>query len=287
MLTFNYKVVPRHPVLVVDVGDLAPVNIAKQEIALPFEVFSEDDEAFTLYYRFEDSASWDILPRSVNEKANVVPFSIFAPLSYNGDHSMQIYVSDGFESSEPITFGIQDIFEKIRNTVKGHFESGISPNTIIESGLKKVGSILPNAAKVSYSFDDNNIWSDELSYPITRQSIAIPVNSGAYVTSGDHKITYEFVDNLNNVAKAEYYYVVSAETADETPNDVDDVAEDDTAPPKNCDRNGYVFGSLSTAGFVGVVIGGVTLIILGVGVILLLRRRKRESSSTGLIEEDE
>jgi hypothetical protein len=55
----------------------------------------------------------------VNGNANVVAFSIFAPLSYKGEQAMEIYASDGFGSSESIRFGIQDIFERVRNTVKG------------------------------------------------------------------------------------------------------------------------------------------------------------------------
>jgi hypothetical protein len=80
--------------------------------------------------------------------------------------------------------------EKVRNTVKGYIPSGTSPNAIIESGLKKIGSISPNAAKISYNFDDNDIWSDEISYPISMKSFPIPGNSSSYTTVGDHKITY-------------------------------------------------------------------------------------------------
>jgi hypothetical protein len=261
--------------------------VGDEEISLPFEVLNEDDQPVTLYYKFDDSTSWNILPRSENGNANVVPFSIFAPLLYKGAHSMQIYASDSFGSSEPITFGIQNIFEKVRRMVKGYIPLGTSPNAIIESGLKKIGSILPNATKISYNFDDNDIWSDEISYPISMKSFPIPGNSTSYTTAGDHKITYQFVDNLNNVAKADYYYVISEEKVDVKPNDEDNVAGDDSATSDDVDNNGYVFGSLSTAGFVGVVIGGVAVIILGVGVMVIATRKKKESSSTGLIEEDE
>jgi preprotein translocase subunit SecF len=68
------------------------------------------------------------------------------------------------------------------------------------------------------------------------------------------------------------------------------VADDDSATSDDIDTNGYVFGSLSTAGFVGIVIGGVAVIILAVGVMMIVRKRRKrklESSSTGLIEEDE
>jgi hypothetical protein len=279
------RVVYQGPPAVVQETGGASVDEAHEEVGLPFRIVNDDGQSVTLYYKFDDSASWNVLPRNVN--FNVVPFSLFAPLSYEGDHSMQIYASNDFGSSEPITFGIQDIFEKVRNTVKGYVGSGTSPNAIIELGLKKVGTILPNAVKVSYSFDDNNIWSEEVSYPMTMKSIAIPGNSASYVTTGDHKITYEFVDNLNNVARADYYYVVSEEKSEGKPNAGDDaVADDDSATSDDIDTNGYVFGSLSTAGFVAVVVGGVGVIILAVGV-LMIAKRKMESSSTGLIEEDE
>jgi hypothetical protein len=145
----------------------------------------------------------------VSGNANVVPFSIFVPLSYQGEQVMQIYASDGFGSSEPIRFGIQDIFERVRNTGKGCVGSGTSPNAIIESGLMKVGSILPNTAKISSRFDDNDLWCDESSSPLSMKSLPIPGNSASYITPGDHKITYQFKDDLNNVMNVDYYYSVN------------------------------------------------------------------------------
>jgi methanogenic corrinoid protein MtbC1 len=55
--------------------------------------------------------------------------------------------------------------EEIGQLLKAHVASGTSPNAIIMSGLTKIGSIVPNAAKVSDNFDDHDIWCDELSYP--------------------------------------------------------------------------------------------------------------------------
>jgi hypothetical protein len=106
------------------------------------------------------------------------------------------------------------------------------------------------------------------------------------IIAGDQKITAQFIDTLNNAAKANYYYVISEHLGDLKPNDEDEVREDSSVISDDVEGNGYVFGSLSTTGFVGVVIRGVALIVLAVGVMVIATRRKMESR-TGLIERDE
>jgi hypothetical protein len=73
----------------------------------------------------------------------------------------------------------------------------------------KVGSILPNTAKVSSRSDDNDLCYDESSYPISMKSLPIPGNSASYITPGDHKITYQFKDDFNNVMNIDYYSYVN------------------------------------------------------------------------------
>jgi hypothetical protein len=206
---YRYEIVASPKLVYGPLATPAPTVTKSKAFRFPWKSLNVDDHAVTIYYAFDDSNSWNILPKSVDGDPHVIPFSIFAPLSYKGEHSMKVYTSNGFESSEPITVDIQDIFEEVRSTVKGYLPSGTSPNAIIESGLAKIGSILPNAAKVSYSFDDTNIWSDEISYPISMKSLPIAGNLASYITPGDHKITYQFVDNLNNIGKADYYYYVN------------------------------------------------------------------------------
>jgi hypothetical protein len=181
--------------------------------------------------------------------------------------------------------------------------------TVVDQDVLKQSSDVGKWRKqLCLNFDwDANVT---MGLPADNGPVSVPVPSDRFLTREHHLITITLQKNGKDVPDKSWLFPyrisspltcrvtevakwnlekdsVTSTIADGKPNDEADVAEDDSPTLNDFNKNGYVLGSLSTAGFVGVVIGGIAVIVLAVGVIIIVKRKRRESSSTGLIEEGE
>jgi hypothetical protein len=205
------------PVINLNAGAKPVVLNYGESVQLPINIFDRDGDRVTLFYQFDDDTKWQQTPASTN--LNIFPGSVFANLDPTVEHTIRLLASDGTLKSEPVSIFWPIMMKTDCDVLSGFFGNPFGGDKKQSASMADQGILIPmelrsfrgNSVSISYSFDDSDIWSDPVAYPLGQFNFPIPqAVIQPYCSSGDHKIAFQFQETGNVITQDVCHYTVNS-----------------------------------------------------------------------------